>query len=337
MIVHILNIRCDIINTMRTKGFSLVELLLYVAIMGVVVGLFAGILNVATRVQVRESAATEVSSQLNFITQTIQRLVRESSAVMVNCSTNPPVNAILDNDKTDDTSECPGIADQTSLIGNPQPVLRLRMKDSAGNPTDRDPIVIWKDAAGRIKMRQGTGVGLVESDLTTDKVQNPSNELTFAKYANYPGHDVIQINLTLNYNSTNPQSQIVKKVETAVGRVSAATFDSALLPGTGTLGIGSLTSAWENLFVNNILSPFKQASNYDGASRGLLVVGANVNGVCNDICGSHTDPVDPGRCAGAWRWDTSITPYWVFRQADCNLPLSPISGISPGGGICWCK
>lgn len=303
---------------MKNSGFSLIEIILYVAILGVVVGLFSGILGVATRVQVRESAATEVSSQINFVTQTIQRLIRESSATLVNCSID---EISKDNDSIENLSECDpafSFLYTGSLLGTSTPVLRLRMKDSCNssvdcpsnpNPTaDRVTVVIWKDpSTGTIKMRERNGLtGETTSDLTTSKVKNTNNELTFTKYANYPGHDVIQINLTLNYNSTNPQSQIVKKIETAVGRVSAATFDSALLPGTGTLGIGQITQTWKDLFLSGNYSiidgKVSEPENYGvsgGITRGYQILftlsptgigffpPGEIARTCQDVCSDH--------------------------------------------------
>ena len=128
-------------------------------------------------------------------------------------------------------------------------------------------------------MKEGTPPNVVTSDLTTNKVQSPNNELTFTKYSNTPGHDLIQINLTLNYKSDNPQSQIVKKIDTAGGRVSAATFDSSLLPGgtIGNLDIGQATQYWKNLFLSGNYKvedgKVSEPANY-GDNRGYKIIGA---------------------------------------------------------------
>ncbi|HDH31224.1 MAG TPA: hypothetical protein ENH26_00395, partial [Candidatus Wolfebacteria bacterium] len=68
-------------NKKSQEGFSLIELLMYVAITGVAIAVMAGILTNTLKVQVKESSSVEVSNQLNFVTQTIQRLVRESSLI----------------------------------------------------------------------------------------------------------------------------------------------------------------------------------------------------------------------------------------------------------------
>ncbi len=65
-------------------GFSLIELLIYIAILGAVSGIAVGILTTITKTQVQESAMTDVSGQLGFVTQTIQRLVTDSSVIDMN-------------------------------------------------------------------------------------------------------------------------------------------------------------------------------------------------------------------------------------------------------------
>ncbi len=214
---------------MSQKGFTLIELLLYVALFAIVAGLLVNITTIVTRVENREVSSIEVGAQLTFVMQTIQRLARESSAMMVNADGNA--------------------SDDAAPLGAPYGYLVLRMKDSAGNPTDRDPIVIWADASGAVKMRQGAGANETTSDLTTGRVQNASNELLFTKYANYPGEDTVSISLTLNANSQNPQSAFGRTLRSAVGRVSAATFDSNLTPGADALyDLGASLNRWQDAF-----------------------------------------------------------------------------------------
>ena len=216
----------------KNGGFSLVELLLYVAILAIVAGLFIGILITTTRIQVNESVNNEIANQLNFVMQTIQRLVRESSAIIVS-NANPCTNA------GDDDS---------GLIGNPQPCLKLRMKDSQGGVTDRDPIIVWKDSLiGAIKIQQGVGVNQTTSELTTDKTRSTDNSLTFTKFTNYPGHDSVQIDLSLTYKGSAPA--ISRRLQTVIGRVSAATFDSSLLPDQNNQrDIGNSSTAWKDAY-----------------------------------------------------------------------------------------
>jgi prepilin-type N-terminal cleavage/methylation domain-containing protein len=225
---------------MNKKGFTLIEILIYTAILAMVAGLFTGILAVATRFQVREAAANEVGQQLNFVTQTIQRLVRQSSNVEVAAQTNNP-------DTTD-----PAITEISYL--------QLRMENPANDPTC---ISLLNDGAIYITLGPRAGSQnkckdpVVTDKITTDKVIasiiNPVG-LVFTKASNPPGHDIVQIDLTLNSNTTNPQSAVTRKISTAIGRVSAATFDSDLVPGIGTSNVGQVSSPWQDGYFSGNLT-----------------------------------------------------------------------------------
>src|SRR3989344_109517 len=69
------------------SAFTLIEILIYTGIFAIVGGMLTGILINATRVEQRESASAEVTSQLNFVMQTIQRLIRESSNIEIEAGT----------------------------------------------------------------------------------------------------------------------------------------------------------------------------------------------------------------------------------------------------------
>jgi type II secretory pathway pseudopilin PulG len=217
------------------KGFTLVELLVYTGIFAVVSGLMIGIMTTTLRVNQRESASAEATSQLNFVLQTIQRLTRESSAIIVNSSST--------NFDTDDT------------IGSQQTRLVLRMKDSnEADSSARDPIVIYAEN-NIIKMSEGKGGYQRVSDLTNSRVL--ADNLKFTKYTQYPGHDTVGVDIQLTYNSQDPGSRATRTLRTAIARVSAATFDSNLLPGAdNTYEIGYLAGnqRWKNIFVSNLIS-----------------------------------------------------------------------------------
>lgn len=101
------------------SGFSLAEMLVYLGILGITAGVLTGILSNVTVTQVEESGQTEISGQLNFTVQTIQRLVRGSSVV-----------------------EMSGTATST---------LRLRMPTLSQDPT------IISLSNGKIYVQQGSG------------------------------------------------------------------------------------------------------------------------------------------------------------------------------------
>jgi len=65
------------------RGFSLIEILIYTAIIGIVGSLFSGILVSVVRIQNRQNSVTEVNQQLNFVMSNIQRLVRDSGLIEI--------------------------------------------------------------------------------------------------------------------------------------------------------------------------------------------------------------------------------------------------------------
>ena len=194
-------------NFKSQNGFSLMELLIYVAIFTGSAVLLTAILSSTSRIQVRQSAADELNQQTFFIQSTIQRLVRESSLIE-----NPA-----------------GVASTT---------LKLRMSSST-----LDPTLIYTDASNTaIYLKQGNGSA---SALTNDKAKISSFSIT--KYENPGGLAVVQVDLTLAYNSTDPRKQFSRDLKIAISRVSAATFDSDLVPNVdNTYSVGGTSYSWKN-------------------------------------------------------------------------------------------
>jgi len=69
------------------RGFTLIELVIYMGLMSIVVGLFAAILVTIVRIQTQQTSSRQVASELNFIMNTITRDVRNSQALSVTSST----------------------------------------------------------------------------------------------------------------------------------------------------------------------------------------------------------------------------------------------------------
>ena len=195
----------------KKKGFTLIEIILYVAVFAIVAALMVVILTTALQVGSRESSSAEVSAQLHFATQTIQRLVRASSNIDIQA-------------------------------GVPASTLRLRMPDP-----NQDHTVISLGGSA-ILMKQGTSP---TSSITTSRVVVDS--LSFEKITQYPGHDVVTVDVAISSNTQNPQGKFQRTISSAIGRVSAATFDSALLPG-GTQDIGQAGTPWQNAFLSGVLN-----------------------------------------------------------------------------------
>ncbi|MDZ4231306.1 MAG: type II secretion system protein, partial [Patescibacteria group bacterium] len=64
-----------------TRGFTLVEILVYVSILAITAGLLTAVLTNTVRVRTRAANSTELAQQLNFVLGTVQSLVNESANV----------------------------------------------------------------------------------------------------------------------------------------------------------------------------------------------------------------------------------------------------------------
>ncbi len=211
------NTKYKIQDTRYTKAFTLIEVLIYTALSAVVGTLMVGILLTITQVNLRESASTEVTSQLNFVTQTFGRLVRTASNIEI----------------------AAGVSTST---------IKLRMQDSAKDPTCLSLV------NGVIKLAEGPGTNpndcnTVTSDLTNTRVI--VNTLNFKKFTQYPGHDTVSYDVQMTYNSQNPKAQVQRSLSSAIARVSAATFDSNILPGSSSYEIGQTGSPWSKTYLND--------------------------------------------------------------------------------------
>ena len=179
------------------KGFTLIEILIYVVILAIVGGASTSLLLNVSRIHQRESAEVELTTQLDFAMGTISRLIKESSNVEIET----------------------GIATST---------LKLRMKDAS-----QDPTCISLDS-GKIKLSQGPADNPNNCTSTTSNLTNDQvivNTLDFKKFSQYPGRDVTSIDIQMTYNTQNPLFQLQRSLTSAIARVSAATFDSDVLPG----------------------------------------------------------------------------------------------------------
>ena len=249
----------------NNQGFSLMEMLIYVGILGIVASVATGIFLSVTKVQTEQSAQVEISGQLNFAMQTIQRLIRNSSLVDIN-------------------------------PGTPTTSLTLRMKDSTVDPT-----TIYLEN-GRIYVKEGAN-GTPQS-ITSDRVVVDS--LEFKKLTQYPGKDIVQIDLAMSATNKVEGNTIRRSLRSAVSRVSAATFDSDLIPGAdNTYSVGT-SNRWKNasfsgnvgIGVTTLLNKLDVAGgvaigSYAGVntapSNGLIVSGNVGIGVATPAGGTKLD------------------------------------------------
>lgn len=189
------------------SGFTILELLIFSAIFTLASVAFIGILASVSRVQVRQGSAAEVTTQSQFLLQTIQRLVEQSSVVEM--AANAPTST-----------------------------LKLRMASSSADPT----YVYLSSSTVYLK---ATDSGVPEQ-LTSGRLS--VTDLTFTKRANAGGHDSVSVSFTLAYNTANIQQRFSQSLDTAIARVSAATFDSNIVPTAGnTFQLGVAAQDWQSI------------------------------------------------------------------------------------------
>ncbi len=68
----------DKLPTLLQAGFTLIELMIYMGLTAVVIGLFAGILITTTRIQGQQSSSAQVTQELSFLMSTIRRYIQSS-------------------------------------------------------------------------------------------------------------------------------------------------------------------------------------------------------------------------------------------------------------------
>jgi len=215
-----------------SSGFTLLELVIYTGIFASVAGLLTSILVSTTKVTTNQTVTTQVSNELNLLLSTVQNQVRSSSNI-----------------------DCVGSSQSTcSTSTSPGSYLKLRFENPA-----LDPTCIYLSGT-QILLAQGPdstnpqNCTSVTQAITTGKVNATS--LTFTKYDFPGGHATVQVDATLAYNSTSPDMQISRSLHSAIGRVSAATFDSDLLPDlTNSRSIGTSIGpkTWKDLFLSGNL------------------------------------------------------------------------------------
>lgn len=239
----------------KTKnGFSLVELLIYVAIFTVSAVFLVSILTVVTRIQLKQTSVHEVNQQISFVGSTIKNLVQTSS--LINMTAGSPTSTltlIMSSSSIDQT-----------LVYASGTIMYLEQRDVDGVVTTLQP--------------------LTDSNVTVDN-------FLVTKYENPGGYAILQVDLSMSYNTSNPQAQVTRSLKTAIGRISAAQFDSSVYPNVdNSFDLGTATYNWKDAYfagsVGIGVSPpasnakLKTSGNigFSTSSVGLVLV--SPNGTC---------------------------------------------------------
>lgn len=186
--------------------------------------------------------------------------------------------------------------EHASLVDIPQDVATTTLKLWLGVNSE-DPTYLT--LSNGIVYLQQTATGTLQA-MTSNRVT--VSNLTFTRRANPPGHDVVAVSFTMSYNTVNPEQMFSEALQTTVARVSAATFDSSVIPSsTATYNLGVTGNVWSS--VNQIID-------FSGSN-----VGINVTPIEAFEVGSGNVRVDSG-------------DVYVHNNAN-GLVLTDSSGI------CW--
>lgn len=199
--------------------------------------------------------------------------------------------------------------ERSSLVELPQDVatstLKLRM-----SATSSDPMYIF--LSGGVVYLQRTDGG-AQNPLTSNKVI--VSDLTFTKRSNAPSHDSVSVSFTVQYDTENVQQKFVRTLNTAIARVSAATFDSNILPSsTAIYSLGISGQTWTS--VNDIIyfSGSNVGIGVSSPNAALHVVGNEI--YVDDVTGSNLILRSPdGTC-----WWIQPTNAGAYSSASSTCP-----------------
>lgn len=207
-------------SSLRSReAFTLIELIIYAAIFTVIALVFLNSLIFFVNMQAKQSAQAEVASQSQFLLQTVQRYVEQSSYIDMPTST---------------------------ATGT----LTLRMSSSS-----TDKIQIYASGNVAYMTTWATNGTSYTSSSTTPLTSSKVNvsSFSFTRIQNGGGgHDSVNVSFNVAYNASSSAWQFANSLKLAVARVNAATFDSGVYPSVGGgSSLGSTAYPWSP--INNVL------------------------------------------------------------------------------------
>ncbi len=200
----------------KKSGFSLVELLIYVGIFAVSSVFLISILTVVTQVQLKQVSVSELNQQLSFVNDTVKRVVQSSSLIDMQS----------------------GVSSST---------LALRMASSSVDKT----YIYSSGTILYLEEINNSGTATI-TPLTDSNVIVDGFSAT--KYENPTGFSVVGIQLMLSYNTNNAKASATRSLQTAVGRISAAEFDSSVYPNAdASHDLGTSLKKWKDAYFSGVL------------------------------------------------------------------------------------
>lgn len=117
--------------------------------------------------------------------------------------------------------------------------LMLRMSS-----TTEDPVIINMNGTA-VQLKIGNGAA---QNITSNKVQ--VSDLSFVRRSNPGGKNSVAVSFTVSYTTGNTTQRYSQSLRTAVARVSAVTFGSDIVPGTGAgavYALGTSPEQWRSI------------------------------------------------------------------------------------------
>ncbi len=250
-------------NKKREEGFSLIELLIYIAIFVTSSTFLVAILTSVTKVQVRQGSVNAVNRQIRFVNEFLERKVAESSVIDM----------------------APG--ETKSEI-----VLRMSQAES-------DPTAVYLEN-GRLWVREGEGPprALTEGNVVVENFKA-------TKLENPGGKAILETAIGISYDTPNEKTKFSRVVESAMTRISAASFDSDLVPTGANLNVGTQAQNWRDGYFSGIVgigaTPGAGAKLGVGGNMELTGAGNGIflrspNGTCYKVIVTDLGGVTTGSC-----------------------------------------
>ena len=207
--------------------------------------------------------------------------------------------------------------EKSSLIDIPQDTPTSTLKLWTGvNAQDPTSITL---ASGTVYLQQ-TATGTLQA-LSSNKVT--VSNLTFTRRANAPSHDSVSISFTLAYNTSNIQQAFSQMLQTSVARVSAATFDSNIIPSsTAAYSLGTSALTWSSI---------NQTIYFSGSNVGI----GTTNNPVDTLELNGRLYFDPGSAPASTTnrlYNVSSTLYWNGTAVGGDSWTTTSTGIFYNGG-----
>ncbi|MFZ2205093.1 MAG: prepilin-type N-terminal cleavage/methylation domain-containing protein [Minisyncoccia bacterium] len=174
----------SVVRLLSKKGFSLLELLIYLAILSVLVVVIANIFISLSKSNAQSQAKSEVNSAIRFASELLRQDIKSSSVISV----------------------------PTTPGGTTSPTLTL---------TRDGVVIIWDTSAGVLRRKEGsanpinvTNANVLVGTPVFTRIENANQTFGTTNVS-------IGINITFSYNSASPDSTYSDSLQTTINSYNA--------------------------------------------------------------------------------------------------------------------